>query len=71
MTQNQWQPIETAPRDGRRFLLSTKHASEWQGMFVAYWNKSEEEWFFTPEHYVGNPTHWMPLPQPPDMDKAA
>lgn len=65
----EWQPIETAPKDGTRVLL-------WNGqeMFVAHWwnpSRSCPAWFFffgsTSENdgTVPNATHWMPLPEPP------
>lgn len=50
-----WQPIETAPKDGTEVLMW----SETMGMAV--W-PSTAKW----DHV----THWMPLPQPPQADKA-
>lgn len=60
----EWQPIETAPRDGSGFLAYVKET--WvEGMF---WNG--EEWSYlsdgdTTPHGRHQPTHWMPLPTPP------
>ena len=61
----EWQPIETAPKDGRLILMITKNASDICGVYVAYWN-DEMDWFqFHKEGYVTNPTHWMPIPALP------
>lgn len=63
----EWQPIETAPKDGRGFLAYEKDKRP----FVALWLDAEhpdvdeagwyEHWNFDPVE----PTHWMPLPEPP------
>ena len=68
---NSWQPIETAPKDGTWFLA-------WNGeaMFVA--GIGREGQFRLPvgtvETELGEdepppPTHWMPLPAPPEQGK--
>ena len=67
-----WQPIETAPRDGTEILLYVGTLCHDYG--VAWWNG---EWWemgsrecagmkdrFDVE--FGAPTHWMPLPEPPE-----
>ncbi len=66
---NNWQPIETAPKDGRVVLCighgSIHHvepmmyyASD-EGMNNGCWGWLEGD---TPRK---QPTHWMPLPAPP------
>ena len=84
-----WQPIETAPRDGSWILLLGGHPDKLhdniefdyendqtlvfesvQSCVVAFWNEAETSWRYT-SYDSGvyglwfNPTHWMPLPQPP------
>jgi hypothetical protein len=86
-----WQPIETAPKDGRKLVLSYtnshgKHRTVF-GCWVtdeeaaetdadgvgleAGWYESIDNW---PDYtqvaiHEGEPTHWMPLPQPPKENK--
>jgi hypothetical protein len=58
-----WQPIETAPRDGTRVLLTLKYDDEpIIGRTVArIWCTDEETWEGG-WHKEIEPTHWMPLP---------
>lgn len=71
---NQWQPIETAPRDGTQIL----GFAEWEGMIVCNWLDCSEIWEQSPKYAWAknydtvdmsyetfDPTHWMPLPLPP------
>jgi len=55
----EWQPIETAPRDGTIILLSTPKGRVADGM----WHKRYGVWAWT--YVMVEPTHWMPLPEPP------
>ena len=54
----QWQPIDTAPKDGTLVLIC-----EYGCVYVAIFNK--EGFCYNDEHIGFNPTHWMPLPKPP------
>lgn len=61
----EWQPIETAPKDGTEVLVfdeatSTKHVSYWDGY----------GWYDPDCHYYSEspalvPTHWIQIPTPP------
>lgn len=55
MTESAWQPIETAPKDGRPFLAWHEG---WSCVCLIRFLKT----------YHPSPTHWMPLPQPPAND---
>ena len=63
-----WQPIETAPRDGTPILVSDGSIVE-----VASWSCSTTSWNATSGVLLGEglanilcePTCWMPLPKPP------
>lgn len=66
-----WQPIETAPKDGTYILLGgCKHGP---AVRIGYWGPGrydhrrreyERGWADGPA-YGFNPTHWMPLPPAP------
>lgn len=56
-----WQPIETAPRDGRDVLLF-----DYSGVSViGCWNIIADDGFFSTEYLPVDASHWMPLPEPP------
>ncbi len=77
--QYEWQPIETAPKDGTHILLFIESK-----IIEGWWEKREydgpwpmvlELWktIWLSEHGCGccaedndDPTHWMPLPEGPD-----
>jgi len=76
-----WQPIETAPKDGTSILVFGKFGAD-----IARWNKDPSVWdrdvdacwtVFEPDDYFYaihlldefEPTHWMPLPEPPNETK--
>jgi hypothetical protein len=59
-----WQPIETAPKDGTEILGHTQTC----GALVLYWNTTTadyEYWSDGMSMHQRAPTHWMPLPAPP------
>jgi hypothetical protein len=66
-TSQGWQPIETAPTDGRAVLVANE-----VGVGEAQYFEGEGGWWWAntaPTDYVDGqverPTHWMPLPDPP------
>lgn len=59
----QWQPIETAPKDGTEILVCNHATLDIWFYHVASWMDGLEWW--NGDARV-NPTHWMPLPQPPE-----
>ena len=67
----EWQPIETAPKDGRDVLLYLKDEIIGSG----HWSVagSADCWFtgggFCHEDDEYPATHWQPLPHPPKEDK--
>lgn len=86
---SEWQPIETAPRDGTAILLfypegrwiDPGEANDSDGQvqpdmivarFDVEWGKRSGmdancwEGYYNAFCGRGEPTHWMPLPDPPD-----
>lgn len=64
-----WQPIETAPKDGTNILVfgyGDMTVVHWN-IYGLYWNLSESGAYA--ENGEWQPTHWMPLPPPPATDK--
>lgn len=67
---NEWQPIETAPKDVEILLWGGKSQSETaiQGKWI-YEGERRAGWYWA--SYSGAPvgpipaTHWMPMPDPP------
>lgn len=65
----EWQPIETAPKDGRDVLLS-----EGRTVWVDEWiiNGPDSCWMMCDQwEEPATPTHWTPLPAPPESSPAA
>lgn len=67
-----WQPIETAPRDGSRYLLyvpreptpdNSTTFDVYEGCFVGGYD-SGDVWYSKGKD-IYYPSHWMPLPAPP------
>ena len=61
-----WQPISTAPKDGRRILT----LEQWPVMDIriARWvHGPHNVWITDNGGYVRRATHWMPLPSPPQV----
>lgn len=60
-----WAPISTAPEDGTGILVYDQ-SNEWQ---CEAWFDRSEGCFVFPDwarvHRSIDPTHWMPLPEPP------
>jgi hypothetical protein len=58
-----WQPIATAPKDGRPFLMWAAGSRVTEG----FWD--DLKLFFRSSYlsplFAFRPTHWMPLPDPP------
>jgi hypothetical protein len=57
-----WQAIETAPRDGTEILLFARGQRNDDYRGVGQWSEQRKDWFWS---FAIRPTHWMPLPEPP------
>lgn len=63
----EWRPTETAPRDTEVILGWKGQRRVTTGMLSEYQDGCF--WEFDPAHAPsGDPTHWMPLPEPPAHD---
>ena len=66
-----WQPIETAPKDGNLILAATSNATNWKGFFVVYWSAWDKDWAYSVDRVAYKVTHWMSLPAPPSIAKGS
>jgi hypothetical protein len=60
----EWRPIETAPRDGTE-VLTLRRAGLMS--VAAYLPHGKAEWCCADGGRLLNVTHWMPLPDPPEV----
>lgn len=70
-----WQPIETAPKDGTEILVRLVRAGCPRHLVVHHCDFVEDHppidsaWYFWTGYQFApvqsQPTHWMPLPDPP------
>lgn len=67
---SEWKPIATAPEDGTSILVCVTYSlgdGEWETVQWVDWIKEPYVW----PHFRERidiplpPTHWMPLPEPP------
>lgn len=69
MTRSDWQPIETAPKDGTRvFLWLADEGFPVLGAWIAWEKGDEPGWFLFEMHSyddLHDVTHWLPLPAAP------
>ena len=66
----EWQPIDTAPKDGTAILIWPAKSSFTGDDTISYvvrWNDWKQGWIEASgeEYDTFYPTHWMPLPAPP------
>jgi hypothetical protein len=82
---SEWQPIETAPRDGTPFLAFNSLVGVYHTAYTTRWtgepNEEGYEGFPCGFWHSGGrcypfgkwdcvPSHWMPLPEPPPWEPA-
>jgi hypothetical protein len=71
---SKWRGIDSAPKDGKSILLFERGCigiGAWRACEYDDELKEETawEWQWDGEGFSANPTHWMPLPQPPQEGK--
>ena len=66
LMKGQWRPISEAPRDGTRIIVYRPNAYK---ISHGYIDEIGEDYFkgkhWMKSNFVNQPTHFMPLPQPP------
>lgn len=61
-----WQPIETAPKDGTNIIGLT----QWGALEIWYVRDAYEgEYWQDYSDSEPDPTHWLPLPAPPETPR--
>ena len=76
-----WQPIDTAPKDGSvlvfglpsDLIINNDKLLSFSSPVIttAYWDDIDDSFVLTGGTWLGpfiEPTHWMPLPTPPESD---
>lgn len=64
-----WRDISTAPKDGTWVLVKTPHvtvAARWNSSWPPGFSYSDAHSWHYLAHPDAAPTHWRPLPAPPD-----
>lgn len=76
----EWMPIESAPRDGTKILahcqprhIDSGNPMGWDYVGVIWWRKDKFQdsiwpWRHSLNDSAAEPTHWMPLPEPPSAN---
>lgn len=61
-----WQPIDTAPKDGRYVMTYRSVEPHFEPMYFTHLRHAGAKWcWFDGDYPAMQPTHWMPLPEPP------
>lgn len=60
-----WQSIDTAPKDGTRLWLYFPHKCPDDRQLVGWWENKYGYWMDHADSNLTDPTHWRPLPEPP------
>lgn len=71
---SKWQPISTAKKDGNPILATWLDTwPDHPDICAIFWNESRERWCYSRTAWICvgyEPTHWMPLPEPPKEHEA-
>ena len=70
MNMSDWQPIETVPKQRNVLLFAFTESGSNYKMETGYWMENEFvsswNWPYALKEYDVKPTHWMPMPPPPE-----
>lgn len=70
VTEQSWQPIETAPKGEHVLLYDPSWEGDVPNIYIGGWTGSCWCVCHEADMDVIEPTHWMPLPSPPRKDSA-
>jgi hypothetical protein len=59
----EWNAIQSAPKDGSEFIAFWWE-EKWPCVALVHWDAIDHGWF--EDEFDVYPTHWMPIPPPPD-----
>jgi len=69
MNNNEWQPIDTAPKDGTFWIYGRQCKNCEPEMVIGWYNKLWKKFCYADGYgsseIMKEPTYWMPLPKPP------
>lgn len=66
MSEQRWIPVtERLPDIGVSVLCSSPEPPGDDAVWIG--QREEYEWYFPGANEMGTPTHWMPLPEPPEV----
>lgn len=63
-----WRPIKIAPKDGTKILVGYDLLNDPE-IWVSWWIDGDDRWANTPSWIGFSPSHWMPLPDPPEPER--
>jgi len=63
----EWQPIETAPKDGTAFLAVGHGLNSYHCSFICRWSDVLDDWMENYTRKRFEPTAWQPLPALPPL----
>ena len=66
VSEDRWQPIETAPKDGSKFLAWRRHSTI---PLIVFYNAEYDHYECNDGNLVFSLTHWRPLPKAPTMQE--
>ena len=66
VSEDRWLPIETAPKDGSKFLAWRRHSTI---PLIVFYNAEYDQYECNDGNLVFSLTHWMPLPKAPTMQE--
>lgn len=65
-----WQPMESAPKDGTQFAAYGKHWDTWHDdeKFICWWDERDAEWVMVTDglQRMAEPKGWYPIPEIPN-----